>query len=67
MAQSARAAENTDCISAEGSPSPKKRSRYNTKQSDGKTSVILEIWRMQSTPSLPSLPDQLNGSYQWVK
>ena len=29
------------------------------KQSDGEVSVMLELWGMQSTPSLPSLPGPL--------
>ena len=29
---------------------------YDTKQSDGVASVMLELWGMQSTPSMPSLP-----------
>ena len=32
---------------------------YNTKQSDGQVPVILELWGMWSTSSLPSLPDPL--------
>ena len=32
---------------------------YDIKQSDGKVSVMLELWGMQSTPSLPSLPGPL--------
>ena len=32
---------------------------YNTKQSNGEVPVILELWGMRSTPSLPSLPDPL--------
>ena len=32
---------------------------YDTKQSDGEVPVMLELWGMQSTPSLPSLPDPL--------
>ena len=32
---------------------------YDSKQSDGTVSVMLELWGMQSTPSLPSLPDSL--------
>ena len=32
---------------------------YNTKQSDGEIPVMLELWGMQSTPSLPLLPDPL--------
>ena len=29
------------------------------KKSDGEGPVMLELWRMQDTPSLPSLPDLL--------
>ena len=32
---------------------------YNTKQSDGEVPVMQELWGMQSTPSLPSLPGPL--------
>ena len=32
---------------------------YDTKQSDSEVSVILELWGMQNTPSLPSLPGPL--------
>ena len=32
---------------------------YDTKQSDGEASVVLELWGMQSTSSLPSLTGQL--------
>ena len=32
---------------------------YDTKQSDGESPVMLELWGMQSTPSLPSLPGPL--------
>ena len=32
---------------------------YDTKQSDGEVPVILELWGMQSNPSLRSLPDPL--------
>ena len=32
---------------------------YDTKQSDGETSVILELWGMLSTSSLPLLPGLL--------
>ena len=35
---------------------PNECSGYDTKQSDGEASVMLELWGMQSTPSLPSLP-----------
>ena len=33
--------------------------RYDTKQSDIEVPIILELWGMQSTPSLPSLPGPL--------
>ena len=49
MAQSAGAV-GIHCISATG---------YDTKQSDGESSVILELYGIQSTPSLPLLPDPL--------
>ena len=32
---------------------------YDTKQSDGEVPVMLELWRMQSTSSLPLLPSSL--------
>ena len=32
---------------------------YDTKQSDGKVPLILELWGIQSTPSLPLLPGPL--------
>ena len=32
---------------------------YDTKQSDSEVPVMLELWRMQSTPSLLSLPGPL--------
>ena len=32
---------------------------YDTKQSDGEVPVILELWGMQNTPSLPSLSGPL--------
>ena len=34
-------------------------SRYDIKQSDGVVPVMLELWRMWSTLSLPSLPGPL--------
>ena len=59
MAQSAGAIEYTDCILAEGKDSPNECPGYGTKQSDGEATVMLELWGMQSTPSLPSLPGPL--------
>ena len=32
---------------------------YDTKQSDGEVPVVLELWGMRYTPSLPSLPSPL--------
>ena len=32
-----------------------KKNGYNIKQSDGEVPVKLELWQMQSKPSLPSL------------
>ena len=47
---------------------------YDTKQSEGKAPVMLELWEMWSILSLPLLPGQLCpgvrhliGSYLWVK
>ena len=60
ITQSAGTVEYTDCISAEGLDSPhNKCPGYDTKQSDGEVPVMLELWGMQSTPSLPSLSGPL--------
>ena len=46
----------TDCISAEGwALPPNECPGYNTKQSDSEILVMLDLWGMLSTPSLPSL------------
>ena len=37
-------------------PPPNECSGYDTKHSDGEAPVMLELWGMQSTPSLPFLP-----------
>ena len=55
MAQLTEPAEYTNCVSAEGQDSPNKCPGYDTKQFDSKAPVMLELWRMQSTPSLSSL------------
>ena len=47
--------EYTDCISAEIYDSINESPGYDTKQSDGEASVMLELWGMLSTSSLPSL------------
>ena len=52
--------EDTDCFSAEGKSLPhNKCPGYGTKQSDREGLVMLELWGMRSTPSLPSLPGPL--------
>ena len=38
---------------------PQRMSCYDTKQSDGEAPVMLELWRMWTTPLLSSLPDPL--------
>ena len=53
IAQSAVAVEYIDCFSPNECPG------YDTKQSDGETPVMWELWEMQSTPSLPLLPAPL--------
>ena len=40
-------------------PPPNECPGYDTKQSDGEFPVMPELWGMQSTPSLPSLPAPL--------
>ena len=59
LAKSAGAAKYTDYISAQQEDSPNECPGYDTKQSDGEASVMLEPWGMQTTPSLPSLPGPL--------
>ena len=44
MAQSPGATEFTDFISAEGQDSLNECPVYNTKQSEGEASVMLELW-----------------------
>ena len=38
---------------------PNEFPRYDTKQSNSEAQVIVELWGMRSTPSLPSLPGSL--------
>ena len=60
FAQSAEAVEYTDCTSAEvWDLPPNECPRYDTKQSDGEFPVMLGLWGMRSTHSLPSLPGPL--------
>ena len=56
------AIEYTNCFSTGGKTLPHECSVYDTKQSDGEIPVMLELWGMRSTPSLPSLP----GSF-WLR
>ena len=53
VAQSAEAVENTNCFSIGGKTPPNERLGYETKQSDGEVPIMRNLWRMQSTPSLP--------------
>ena len=54
------AVEYTDCISAEESnPHTPECLRYDIKQSDGEAPVMLELWGIWSTLSLPTLPGPL--------
>ena len=41
------------------SPPPQECPGYDIKQSDGEVPVMLELWGMQSTPLLSSLPGPL--------
>ena len=59
IAQSAGAVEYTNCFSAEGQDPPNEYPGYNSKQSDGEVPVMLKLWGIRSTPSLPSLPGPL--------
>ena len=52
VAQSAGAVEYTDSFSADPT---NECPTYDTEQSDGEVPVMLELWGMQNTPSLPSL------------
>ena len=58
IVQSVGALEYTDRTSAEGY-TPNERPGYDTKQSDGEIPVMLGLWEIRSTPSLPSLPGPL--------
>ena len=60
IAQLAGAVEFTVCNSAERERHSRNECPgYDTRQSDGEVSVMLELWGMQSAPSLPSLPGPL--------
>ena len=54
------AVEYTDCITSEGLDFPPDMCPlYDTKQSDGETSVMMYLWGIHSTSTLPSLPGLL--------
>ena len=67
FAQSAGVVKYTDCTSAEGSTPTTTTTHthtnecpgYDSKQSGGGIPVMLELWEMQSTCSLPSFPGPL--------
>ena len=52
----AGAVEYAACISVEELDFLNECPVYDTYQSDGEVSVMLELWRMQSNPSLSLLP-----------
>ena len=57
FSQSAGAVEFSDYNSAEEyDPPPNECPAYDTKQSDREIPVMLELWGMWSTPSLPLFP-----------
>ena len=56
LAQSAEAAEYTDCISAVWEDFYNEYRGYDTKQSDGEAPVMLEIWGIQCTPFIAIIP-----------
>ena len=58
LTQLAGGVEYTDWTTAEGYI-PNEYPWYDSKQSDGKIPVMLELCGMRSTPSLPSLPSPL--------
>ena len=55
-ALSTRVAEYTNCISAEVLDSPNMCEGYDTKHTDARAPVMLELRGMRSTPLLPSIP-----------
>ena len=58
IAHSAGAVEYTDCTSAEGYDPPP-LNEFPDYDTDGEVPVMLRLWEMWSTPSLPSLPGPL--------
>ena len=58
FAHSAEAVEYTNCASARDK-NPNECPGYETKRSDGEVAVMLKIWGMWKTLSLPMFPDPL--------
>ena len=63
VTQSAAAAENNGCISEEGEDSLTESPGYETEHSDCEAPVMLELWGIGITPSVPSL---LGPLWLWV-
>ena len=59
LSQLAGAVEYNDCVSGDGSDSFNEYPGYDTKLSDGEALVMLELWEMHITPSLPLFPSLL--------
>ena len=59
LVQPARAVEYTASLQRVKTPLLNKCPGYDTKQSDSEIPVMLELWGMWSTPSLPSIPEPL--------
>ena len=56
LTQSVSAANTQTASPQRGKTPAKEYPGYDTKQSDGEVPVMLELWEMRSTPSLPSHP-----------
>ena len=62
IAQSAGGVEHSNSFSAEGKdPLRNEYPGYETKQSDGEVPVMVELWGVHSTSSIPSLPGPLDS------
>ena len=59
IAQLAGTVEYTDCTSSERYPPPKSVLDMTQNNLIGEAPVMMELWEMQSNPSLPSLPGPL--------
>ena len=59
ITQSAGTVEYAGCFSTEEYDPHNECPTYDTKQSEGEVPVMLELWGIRSTPSLPLLPGPL--------